>query len=100
MQRSILTSLQSHRDLAAILMRKALLQLEQSKRNDTTVIEEQSLRADARKCLVEAINLLTKTVMGKWDVRFDQVQLTALMDLNRLLAFARFYDMADLEVRC
>jgi len=89
---------QSHRDLALILVRKANLMMMKSKSNNTLVAEEQSLRNQARQLYTEALNLFVKVVMGKWDCRFDQVQLTTVTDLNRVLAIVKHHDMADLEV--
>jgi len=37
----------------------------------------------------EIINLLSKLILGKWHSRFDQIEITALMDLNRLVNYIR-----------
>jgi len=44
-----------------------------------------------KKRLIEAIELANKVVLGKWDVRFAQVEVTAVTDLNRLVNYAQFH---------
>eukprot|EP01125_Pyxidicula_operculata_P008985 TRINITY_DN296_c0_g4_i1.p1 TRINITY_DN296_c0_g4~~TRINITY_DN296_c0_g4_i1.p1 ORF type:complete len:763 (-),score=218.98 TRINITY_DN296_c0_g4_i1:63-2225(-) len=41
----------------------------------------------------EAIGLLMKVLLGKWDSRFAQVEVTALMEFNRLANYIRFFDL-------
>lgn len=36
---------------------------------------------------VEAMKLLYKVVLGKWDLRFDEIELTALIELNRIITY-------------
>jgi len=42
------------------------------------------VRENVIKCYKEAIQLLNKVVEGDWDVRHDQIEQCALMELNRL----------------
>lgn len=46
-----------------------------------------------RRTFSEALVLLQKVVSGKWDVRFSQVELTALTELNRLASFLRHHSL-------
>lgn len=37
-----------------------------------------------------ALELLNEVVLGSWDSKFNEVELTALVEANRILAFAQF----------
>jgi len=53
--------------------------------------EELDVEVVAKKRLIEAIELANKVVLGKWDVRFAQVEVTAVTDLNRLVNYAQLH---------
>lgn len=77
---------QSYRDLALVLARRGL---ERADRNVRRRSEEEA-QADAKAArgdLQRAMDLLAKVVMGKWD-RFEEIEVIALMELNRVLAVA------------
>lgn len=48
----------------------------------------------AKKGFEDAFRLLVDVVMGKakWDARFSQVEVTALMELNRCAAYVKYFD--------
>jgi len=58
---------QSHRDLAISLVR----------RGNKDDIEK-------------AINLLQDVIKGEWDIRFSQVEIVSLMDLNRIISMMKW----------
>lgn len=93
---------QSHRDLSLALSREATrlmrkiraTQLEMASSGEITeysLEEEERLQNEAENLLKESIELMLKVATGKWDTRFDQIQVTALTELNRLLVFARAF---------
>jgi len=53
-----------------------------------TIISYANTQTSTEKKLVlykEAIELLNKVILGKWDKRFTQIEVIAIMDLNRLV---------------
>lgn len=47
---------------------------------------------------LRALDLLTQVVQGKWDIRFSQVEVIALMDLHRIMKrIDLIYDLYQLE---
>jgi tetratricopeptide (TPR) repeat protein len=90
---------QSHRDLSIALARQANTMMERARGTHVTVAEEDELQGQAIERYTEAIQLLTKVILGKWDARFHQIQITALADLNRLVNFTKFYGLNHLHVR-
>eukprot|EP01126_Amoeba_proteus_P024524 TRINITY_DN24697_c0_g1_i1.p1 TRINITY_DN24697_c0_g1~~TRINITY_DN24697_c0_g1_i1.p1 ORF type:complete len:756 (-),score=204.11 TRINITY_DN24697_c0_g1_i1:45-2312(-) len=54
--------------------------------------EEQDFKKIALEGYSKALQLLNEIIIGKWDVRFAQVEATAIMDLNRLVQYIYFYD--------
>jgi len=49
--------------------------------------------AIAKKNYAEALGLFTKVLLGKWDARFAQVEIVALMELNRLAHYLNFHGL-------
>jgi len=45
----------------------------------------------AKDQIIEAIEALNKIILGHWDVRFSQIEVTTVMDLNRIINIADFY---------
>jgi len=45
------------------------------------------------KHYTEAISLFSKIILGKWDSRFSQVEITALMEMNRMANYITFYGL-------
>jgi len=43
----------------------------------------------------EATDLLKNVVLGKWDVRFDQIEVTTLTDMSRLFNYLNYYGYLD-----
>lgn len=105
---------QSHRDLAMALSRRAqflsrsLTQLQSSgfkpsasmaskknlaesrpSYNRYSLQEEKRIQGEIRSLLEESLKLLNDVVLKKWDVRFSQVEVVALMDINRVIAIVR-----------
>jgi len=50
--------------------------------------------AIAKKNYAEALDLFTKVLLGKWDARFAQVEVVALMELNRLAHYLSFHGLS------
>jgi len=63
------------RDLAAVLIEQIKSEPDSSEKK--------------KKCIEEAIDLLNNVIKGKWDVRFDQIQVIALSDLSKILATSK-----------
>jgi len=55
------------------------------------VDKESSPKELAQKHFVEALGLIDQVIMGKWDVRFSQIEATAITELNRVTNYVRFY---------
>ena len=72
---------QSYRDLALALARRGELRLKHARGAKNAVIHK------GLKDLERAMTLLHHVVMHDWD-RFDEIELIALMELNRLWALA------------
>jgi len=54
-------------------------------------LEEASIKETVQKLYAEALGLLQHVIMGKWDVRFAQVESTSIVELNRLASFIKFH---------
>lgn len=102
---------QSYRDLAMALSRRALFLLRglgqtpsdlltASKKKKTLAEsrpsydryshqDEKRVKAEIQSLLEESVKLLNDVVLKKWDVRFAQVEVVALMDLNRIVSIIR-----------
>lgn len=102
---------QSYRDLAMALSRRALflakslvtlqagafvmsvgkktLAESRPSYNRYSLQEEKRIQAEMRSLLEESLKLLNDVVLKKWDVRFAQVEVVALMDINRVVAIIR-----------
>jgi len=74
---------QSYRDLALVLARRA---------------EASDDPKKARADFARAIDLLEQVVMGEWDGRFDQIEVIALEEINRLLPLAKQAGVKDSEI--
>jgi len=91
---------QSYRDLALVLAQRAdaarlatkghRASHPQTRGQDVTPIDEQG-KARIRSDYARAVDLLTEIVVRRWDVRFAEIELPALVELNRILAAARRY---------
>jgi len=57
--------------------------------NEIDVSNAAVLRETAQQHYLEAIQLINHIVMGKWDVRFAQIEVTAVMELTRVANFVR-----------
>lgn len=102
---------QSYRDLAMALSRRALylsknlsqlqagvptasvgkktLAESRPSYNRYSLQEEKRIQAEMRGLLEESLKLLNDVVLKKWDVRFAQVEVVVLMDINRVVAIIR-----------
>jgi hypothetical protein len=60
---------QSHRDLALVLARRG----------------EQHVGVEGQRDVRQAVRLLGQVVSGKWDCRYDEIELTARMELANLV---------------
>jgi len=47
----------------------------------------------AEKRLIEAAEMLNKILLGKWDSRFAQIEVTTAMEINRLVSYAEFFGL-------
>ena len=56
-----------------------------------------ALVLDEKKHFKRAMTLLWKVVTGKWDSRFDEIELTALVELNRIVHLIKTNKLNDLE---
>lgn len=74
---------QSFRDLALVLARRA----------EAGGADADRIRAD----FARAIDLLYHVVLNTWD-RFDQIELTALIELNRLIPLAKAAGLEEIPV--
>jgi len=66
------------------------------KRSDLTQIipnKEDNVDIDefAKTLIIEAIELCNKIILRNWDIRFSQIEVITLMDLNRIVSLANFY---------
>jgi len=60
----------------------------------TSSLEKVDELALAKKNYAEALDLFTKVLLGKWDARFAQIEVVALMELNRLAHFLSFHGLS------
>jgi len=67
-------------------MFKKVLQL---RKNEPQSYRDLGLLLIKRAKYQQALNLLWKVVIGKWDERFDEIELTVLFEINRLLYLAK-----------
>jgi len=74
---------QSHRDLALVLARRAE-KLHALSKNPRARVDPGASQRDFRRALL----LLNHVVMGEWD-RFQEIEVIALMEANRLIPRAR-----------
>jgi tetratricopeptide (TPR) repeat protein len=86
---------QSHRDLALVLAWRAGKAAALAAREGKTlpVAELTACQAD----FARAIELLYRVVLNQWD-RFDQIEVIALMELNRLIPKAQAAGVRDIKV--
>jgi len=59
--------------------------------SDISTEQSKNLISEVGAFYEEAIGLLVRVILGKWDVRFHQIEQIALMDLNRLINFLNFW---------
>jgi tetratricopeptide (TPR) repeat protein len=86
---------QSHRDLALVLARRAEDAASRMTVEGKTrpMVELDACRAD----FARAIELLYHVVLNHWD-RFDEIEVIALMELNRLIPRAKAIGVKDIKV--
>ena len=90
---------QSYRDLALVLAQRADAARAAMNRRGKTLRPPRHdeppadgrNKAEIRKDYVRAVDLLTEVVVRRWDGHFVEIELPALMELNRLLAGAKMY---------
>lgn len=69
--------------------KKAMMLMSRPAFDRYALIEERKVQAEIRSLLEESVKLLNAVVIKKWDVRFNQVEVVALMDLNRVVAIIK-----------
>jgi Ca-activated chloride channel family protein len=91
---------QSYRDLALVLACRADEKARVLTVKNMTSDLGERLNAEMRDDYVRSIELLYEVVLGEWDGRFDQIELIALEEINRLLprAKANGVDIAALGI--
>ncbi len=77
---------QSYRDLALVLARRAETQYPEKQQSTSTAAD-----------FTRAIELLYHVVLNRWD-RFDEIELTALLELNRIIPLAKQAGVTDIPV--
>jgi tetratricopeptide (TPR) repeat protein len=77
---------QSYRDLALVLSRRG-----------ERILAESRDPARAADDFKRAVELLCRVIMNRWD-RFDEIEVIALMELNRLIPLARRAGIMDIPL--
>jgi hypothetical protein len=69
--------------------KKAMMLMSRPAYDRYALQEERKVQSEIRALLEESVKLLNDVVLKKWDVRFSQVEVVALMDLNRVVAIIK-----------
>jgi len=80
---------QQKRELAQYLITRAIRSYMEKFRGDD--VDDDQIDSKVLSYFKEAIEIFKDIIFGKWDVRFDQIEVTTLMDLSRLFNYLNAY---------